>query len=188
MVHSGLLQMVHLLIRRSVQIVACLTVLVGPATDGRAQSQLDPYETAEGRPVAEDVIEGDLLRVGGTQVRLYGIDAPDVGQQCESRRGQPYDCGAAARNILSMFVRDRDVACTLYAMNADGNMVGRCFVGESDLSLAMVRGGWAFSYRSLSWRYESAQAHARTERSGIWSGRAEAPWVWRSQRLLEGEG
>ncbi|WP_306419262.1 thermonuclease family protein [Loktanella sp. Alg231-35] len=47
------------------------------------------------------VIDADTIDVGGTRVRLFGIDAPEMGQPCE-KDGRTWDCGAwtrdAARN------------------------------------------------------------------------------------------
>ena len=152
------------------------------APEAMAQSQLDPYETLSGTPETVEVVEGDLLRVAGQLVRLYGIDAPDQDQQCESRRGQPYDCGTAAKNVLTMLTRNRDLECTIYAYTSGDSGIGRCFAGGTDIGLAMVRGGWAFSHRSLSHRYESAEAQAQAQSAGFWSGRARRPWIWRAER------
>ena len=152
-----------------------------------AQSQLDPYESLAGAPEAVEVVNGDVLIVAGTRVRLYGIDAPDPEQPCESRGGQPYDCGRAARNVLTMLTRGRDVDCTIYAYTSDGVAVGRCFAGDTDIGLAMIRGGWAFPHRSLSNRYESAEARAQAEQAGFWSGRVQRPWIWRARRLANSD-
>jgi endonuclease YncB( thermonuclease family) len=132
------------------------------------------------------VLEGDLIAVNGTLVRLYGIDAPEMGQTCRSRRGQRYDCGAAARNILSRLIGDREVACSAYAEQASGELIARCRIGRADLGAAMVRRGWAYPMVSLTNRYTGEEAHAQAAGAGVWSGWAQRPWVWRHEQERAG--
>jgi endonuclease YncB( thermonuclease family) len=157
-----------------VALLCCLT-----AAPAGAQVQYDPFRTLEG---FVQVVEGDLIQVNGRPVRLYGIDAPDLGQICFSRTGRAYDCGAAARNMLDRLIGANQVACTLYARLEGGNEVGRCFIGRTDIARALVRRGWAYPQPSLSNRYGGAQAFAQAREAGVWSGRAVRPWVWRNHR------
>ncbi|MEE8272099.1 MAG: thermonuclease family protein [Alphaproteobacteria bacterium] len=136
------------------------------------QSALDPYETVEG---LAEAVEGDIVSVNGVPVRLYGIDAPDTGQSCETLRGRRYDCGAVARAMLDRLVGGNPVRCTIYSASADGSQIGACFVGRHDLGAAMVLAGWAFSQRSLSNRYERHEARAQSVDAGLWAGRARRP-------------
>lgn len=46
-----------------------------------------------------EVIDGDSLRVGGTGVRLFGVDAPEYSQSCFSN-GSPVACGIMAKDAL----------------------------------------------------------------------------------------
>src|SRR5687767_8406773 len=39
------------------------------------------------------VIDGDTLDVGGTRVRLHGVDAPESAQMCLDGEGQGWACG-----------------------------------------------------------------------------------------------
>ena len=146
-----------------------------------AQIAYDPFEEVVG--VAQ-VEEGDVLAVGGQPVRLYGIDAPELGQMCSTRRGVRFDCGEAARSILERLIGTAEVSCSVYAGLSDGRSVGRCFVGGADLGLAMVSRGWAYTLPSLSNRYGGAQAEAQARRAGLWSARAQRPWVWRNEQRL----
>ena len=49
--------------------------------------------------------DGDSLMVGDTEVRLFGIDAPEWDQSCQ-KNGQDWSCGRAAVN----FVTQRKIA------------------------------------------------------------------------------
>ena len=54
---------------------------------------------------AARVVDGDTLRVAGERVRLFGIDAPEIGQPC--RDGG--DCGAQSKAHLEALIGGRDV-------------------------------------------------------------------------------
>ena len=149
------------------------------ASAAHAQLTFDPPQPLEGIAV---VLEGDRLNVGGLPVRLYGIDAPDIGQTCLSRRGEAYDCGAVARIMLERLIGTRPVQCSIYSVLANDEQVGACAVDGRDLAGSMVIRGWAFPVRSLSNRYEALEARAQSARAGVWSGRAERPWIWRRRQ------
>lgn len=36
------------------------------------------------------IVDGDSIEVGGTKIRLYGIDAPELDQSCKDRVGAIY--------------------------------------------------------------------------------------------------
>ena len=149
----------------------------------RAQVSYDPFLEVVG---PAEVLEGDVLSVGGQPVRLYSVDAPELGQMCATRGGVPFDCGEAARSILERLIGAAEVSCTVYSALSGGQSVGRCFVGGADLGLAMVSRGWAYSLPSLSNRYERVQAQAQARRNGLWAARAQRPWVWRAEQRFSG--
>ncbi len=67
------------------------------------------------------VTDGDTLVVngkrqrtrcaGGTRVRLFGIDAPELKQTCKHPSGRDFLCGRAAASFLLEHVGDRAVEC-----------------------------------------------------------------------------
>ena len=154
---------------------------LGPAV-AWGQSQFKPYAEAEG---VVQVLEGDVISVGGSVVRLYGIDAPELGQQCEAASGRAYDCGEASRLALERMIGPRELRCTLFAVLEDGRQTGMCRSGDQDVGLLQVRRGWAFVARGLSNRYIKAQTRAQIDRAGLWSGRAQRPWVYRQLQTIQ---
>ena len=122
-------------------------------------------------------VDGDTLDIGGTHVRLAGIDAPELKQQC-LRRGRPWPCGDAARRALEAAIGGRKVTCVSRERDVYGRPVARCRAGTLDLSDHMVREGFALAYRGRD--YAGAEAEARAERRGVWSGTFEAPAEWRA--------
>ena len=152
----------------------------GGTTKGKVAST--PNETLKGRGVA---VEGDLLTVGGTAVRLMGIDAPDPGQMCKNRYGRELDCFRVATAVLANMLKDEEVTCTIAERDRNGQKMGECRVRGVDLGAAMVSRGWAFAYRSLSPTYASGEAFAQSRTLGLWAGKVEKPWQWRSRQQRE---
>ena len=56
------------------------------------------------------VIDGDTLEIGGTRIRLFGIDAPERGQSCRAG-GELRVCGGLARLRLEERIAGRKVVC-----------------------------------------------------------------------------
>ena len=166
------------------KIVAPLVLagLLSAVTPGRVDAQVahDPFMTVAGIP---NVVNGDLVAVGGREVRLYAIDAPEPGQICRSADRREFDCGASATAALEAVIGAQEVECTVYSSPLTGPaMVGRCRAGGVDLGEAMVVRGWAYAMPSLSHRYGRAQAIAQARQRGVWAGVNQPPWVWRANR------
>lgn len=122
-------------------------------------------------------VDGDTLDIAGTHVRLAGIDAPELKQQCQ-RRGRPWACGEAARRELEEAIRGGTVTCVFRERDIYGRPVARCRAQALDLSDHMVREGLALAYRGRD--YAGAEAEARAGRRGVWSGTFEPPAEWRA--------
>jgi endonuclease YncB( thermonuclease family) len=125
------------------------------------------------------VIDGDTLEIRGIKVRLYGIDAPEMGQLCTDAKGQRYRCGAKAANELANFIARRTVSCTRRSTDRYGRMIAVCFLGKTNLNEWMVQQGWALAYARYTSAYVAAQRQAVANRRGLHQGSFEAPWDWR---------
>jgi endonuclease YncB( thermonuclease family) len=68
--------------------------------------RVSPALTHERVAGIASVIDGDTLLVGGTRVRLDGIDAPEGRQICKKSH-RPWSCGQAARVALERLVAGR---------------------------------------------------------------------------------
>ncbi len=150
------------------------------------------------------VIDGDTVEVQGRVIRLYGIDAPELGQSC--RIGErAYDCGQIARTALLDLTAGVTVRCKLApasledpspedggagggaANSADGR-IGRCSADGYDLSEGMTYTGWALALRPVSERYVAFEERARAARRGLWKGEFVTPWDWRGGARLAPTG
>lgn len=57
------------------------------------------------------VIDGDTIEIEGEEIRLAGIDAPEMGQWCRDVEGYRYRCGRKAAEFLQSGINDA-VQCT----------------------------------------------------------------------------
>jgi endonuclease YncB( thermonuclease family) len=63
--------------------------------------------------IAQDfeVIDGDTLKAPWSErFRIVGIDAPEIGQECE-RNAAPYPFGQEAKKALTRLLRGKKVVC-----------------------------------------------------------------------------
>lgn len=134
------------------------------------------------------VTDGDTIRIGQTRIRLFGMDAPEKAQRCE-RAGTCYRCGDDATRALKSIVEGSQVVCSPTGAKTYGRIVATCEAEGVDLSVEMVRLGWAVPY----WRYLSdvptvaasiiaAYGQAVISGSGIHSGEFVTPEDWRREK------
>lgn len=134
-----------------------------------------PSERLEGMAL---VVDGDSLRINGSEIRLQGIDAPEWQQMCE-RAGRPWACGQDAAEALSRLIANRPVACVSHERDKYHRHLAQCSVAGADLGAQMVRSGHAVAYGG----YESDEREARDARRGLWAARFERPSDWRKLHL-----
>ncbi|HEY0438878.1 MAG TPA: thermonuclease family protein [Xanthobacteraceae bacterium] len=122
------------------------------------------------------IVDGDSLYVDGTEIRLFGIDAPELHQTCQ-RGGRLWNCGADAAAALRAASAGKDIVCKPRERDRYGRTVAVCQAGGLDLGAAMIKGGYAVSYGG----YEADEREARDARRGIWSSSFDNPAAWRAR-------
>jgi endonuclease YncB( thermonuclease family) len=128
-------------------------------------------------------VDGDSLEIGTTRIRLFGIDAPELRQLCQSPDGE-IPCGLEARDALAALVRGKTVTCTPQeAERSYDRIVAVCRTDSvSDFSEIMIRDGHAIELPSHSHgRYTAAERDAKNAKRGIWAGSFERPGAWRER-------
>lgn len=125
------------------------------------------------------VIDGDTIELQGRRVDLYGIDAPEVGQTCETAAGSPYRCGQAAAAALRQQIGNATVSCEPQAPAAKERLTALCRAGSVDLSAWMAGHGHALALRQAAQGYAHQERRAWATRKGIWAGVFEEPADWR---------
>jgi endonuclease YncB( thermonuclease family) len=122
--------------------------------------------------------DGDSLMVGNKEVRLFGVDAPELSQSCQ-RDGQGWACGSAAKDLLDSLVRGKTVYCSPTGLDQFHRVLARCAAGTTDLNRAMVANGYAVAFRRYSSDYVSAEDSAKANRRGLWSSKFTMPSDYR---------
>lgn len=122
------------------------------------------------------VLDDASLSLGGTHVRLAGIEVPKLGLQCiQDWRGSSCSDFSPARALdrrISGFVR-----CDLVSTDPDGVPRGFCsiqgrdpFGPRLDLGAWLVNEGLAVVLPGAPANYLPLQEVAKARRAGIWSG------------------
>jgi endonuclease YncB( thermonuclease family) len=128
------------------------------------------------------VTDGDSLRRGSQRIRLHGIDAPELGQECRDQAGHFYRCGEESRRMLKELIGNREISCDIIEKDRYQRNVARCRVDSVELNHEMVRLGWAIAFDRHSLEYLLAEAQARGAKRGLWQGEFELPEDFRAEQ------
>jgi endonuclease YncB( thermonuclease family) len=128
------------------------------------------------------VIDGDTFDVGGTHVRLFGVDAPEHDQTCIAANGTAWDCGAWVTTQVTTLYGGTIAACIRIDTDRYGREVSRCSVDGADLGQALVIAGLATAYREYSMDYDLAEKSAQATGAGIWSSSFDTPAEFRADQ------
>lgn len=126
------------------------------------------------------ISDGDTIRIGSERIRLVGIDAPELHQNCGRKAGEPYACGETSKQYLKKLIKGRKVECRWIKRDQYNRILADCSVGdEESLNRQMVLDGWAVSYSN----YPNEEADARKNKRGIWASDFERPRAWRDNHM-----
>jgi endonuclease YncB( thermonuclease family) len=126
------------------------------------------------------IYDGDTMRVTcdgkRMKVRLYCIDAPEMGQR-------PW--GKESRDYLRAIAPEQ-IAVVVHGRDRYGRTIGEVITDDADrvnLNLAMVLAGKGVVYPKYcnDRRYYQAEGEAKKIASGVWEkpGDHQRPWEWR---------
>ena len=156
--------------------VAVLCGLLIGLVSVTAQAEVEHRVIAEG---AAKVVDGDTLVVGGKEITLYGIDAPELEQTCLFRK-KTIRCGVLSSDALRDLITGAGkIVCTDRGRDREGFRLGLCSADGFDLARNMVHTGWALAWRRYSMRYVSTEDKARAAKRGLWRAPFDKPWEWR---------
>lgn len=135
------------------------------------------------------VIDGDTFALGKQRVRIAAVDACEK-DQVGNRAGTTWPCGVIARSFLSRMIDGLHVTCTVVDRDQYGRLVGQCFDQDQDIAVSLLRAGMVqtmFQFLpsghgiSLE-QYIAAEKQARSDNTGIWSAKIEAPGEYRRRQ------
>jgi len=125
------------------------------------------------------VHDGDTLTVlteskESVKIRIFGIDAPEI--------GQPY--GNSSKQALSTLVYGRLVDYSPDKKDFFGRIVSKVHNSDGeDVGLIMIQKGMAWYFRKYAKKetvYGEAQEKAKEEKLGLWNDpKPIEPWSWR---------
>ena len=131
------------------------------------------------------VIDGDTIKMDGTSIRLFGIDAPEKNQICVNKNNESYNCGSISTITLRRYVRKTKIKCRYTEKDRYGRILGTCYFpyDSSKLSLNryMVHTGHAVAYERYSKKYLDSEKWAKDNYLGMWQGNFERPEKWRTK-------
>lgn len=167
--------------RRSAVFTAALIAILAAVLFALRTGEIGDLLTAREFSGPARVVDGDSLEIGTTRVRLFGIDAPELDQQCLDPKGRDYPCGDHARAALRRLVGERPVRCLREGRDRFGRVLARCSnAGGDELNTALVRTGWAVAYVGADGNaYRRIEREAQRARLGIWAGSFMRPEQWR---------
>ncbi len=158
--------------------LAILAVVYGPHRNSGGSHKPDSSDPAPGQVSGEArAIDGDSLYVGGNEVRLKDIDAPEGRQTCQ-RNGTDWACGNASRDELVRLIGVNTVQCRVHERDKHGRLLAYCSAGGHDLNREMVAAGMAVAFGG----YNGEEQDARQARRGLWGSEFERPQNWRHER------
>ncbi|SEW19910.1 Endonuclease YncB, thermonuclease family [Cognatiyoonia koreensis] len=108
---------------------------------------LKPFQSKTAKPVAQTingpayVVDGDTIKIKQTQIRLFGIDAPEM--------NHPY--GKKAKLAMVALCKGQIVRAEITEKDAHGRTVAQCFLPDGrDLSAELVKQGLAIDWPKFS--------------------------------------
>jgi len=155
----------------------------------------------------EKVVDGDsFILDGGTRIRLFGVDAPELEQICiltvdvQSKdpsehvvREEEIHCGENSKNKLNDLISSQEVSCIIKGKDAYDRFVGECSFekyntrtkrrDKININKEMVLSGNAVAFQQISDKYIEDESRAKSENRGIWSTTFDMPSVYRKKNI-----
>ena len=132
----------------------------------------------EGEP---KVIDGRTIEIDGQQIRLWGLDAPDIDQVCFTKKKHiPFRCGVVALEKLQKMLSHQVITCKGDETDGEGRLIAVCYSGRIEVNENIVLSGWGMADPSQTDKYNRVQGAARNMRSGLWRAAFVMPWEWRA--------
>ena len=128
------------------------------------------------------VIDGDTFDVAGERVRIFGIDAPESTQTCETEQGTSWACGAWVTSQVAVLYDGKRAICREETRDRYDRIVARCEIDGRDAGQQLVSEGLAFAYRKYSMRYDLDEKGAAVNDRGLHASRVQNPSQYRATR------
>lgn len=111
-------------------------------------------------------LRGDLVQVNDQVFRILQIDEVRGYAHCGPSAFR-WRCGTTPQQALDQRIGDHLVACFNKGYNREGQQLGQCYVGTTDLGGWMIEQGMAFA-ASDRFDYGVSEKIAKREKRGYW--------------------
>ena len=136
------------------------------------------------------VVDGDTVHIDNYKLRLEGIDAPEMRQQCKKESFKisffigltfykDYRCGRVSKEKLITKIDTTEIKCISSSKDRYKRYIATCYKGKTNLNQWMVRNGFAIAYRRYSKKYVPDEVFAKENKLGLWQGKFMEPEKWR---------
>ena len=136
------------------------------------------------------IIDGDTVHINTKKIRLEGIDAPEIKQQCKKpflkvstiiglEFNKNYSCGVIAKKKLIDKIDSSKIKCISSSKDRYERFLATCYMGKINLNKWMVRNGYALAYKKYSKDYVRDEEYAKKNKLGVWEGSFIMPEKWR---------
>ncbi|MBM3590796.1 MAG: thermonuclease family protein [Alphaproteobacteria bacterium] len=127
------------------------------------------------------VLDGDSIKIGRKEIRLFGIDAPEYKQKCLDKNNQEYSCGLISRDFLFKLANQKSVECFYAQKDKYDRFLSKCFVEEQSINEEMIKNGMAviYNFTESSSKMDKLETEAKNNKIGIWQGSFELPKDYR---------
>lgn len=127
------------------------------------------------------VIDGDSIKVGRNEVRLFGLDAPEYNQTCFDEKNKEYACGQVSRDFLIELAQKRNVQCIYAERDKYDRFLSKCFVDGISINEELVKNGMAviYNFTESDDKMDALEESAKKQKLGIWRGAFQLPKEYR---------
>lgn len=110
------------------------------------------------------IVDGDSITL---QMRIKGIDTPEITQTCEKTQYQIIDCGQLSKEYLKRLLREIPgrLLITPIEIGHYHRVLVRVYKGDIDIGKSMVESGMAYSYKNT---YRKEEELAKSKKVGFW--------------------
>lgn len=129
------------------------------------------------------VTDGDSIKVENYRVRLLGIDAPELKQNCFDAQNQSYKCGEKSREFLINLADEKSVNCVYNGKDIYDRYLAYCFIGEVSINNEILKNGHGviYNFRQASREEIELEKSAKNKKLGIWQGAFQLPKDYRKK-------
>lgn len=160
--------------------ISCKNQAVSQSQNLKIKSHLNFTEKFSGKAY---VLDGDSIRVGKKEVRLFGIDAPEYSQKCFNKKNIEYSCGLNSKDFLIKLIGGKRVYCVYAQKDKYDRFLAKCYFDDLSVNEEIIKNGMAvvYNFTESDEIIDKLEEQAKDKKIGIWQGAFELPKNYRKK-------